>query len=313
MRVAVIGAGGTGGFFGGLLARGGEEVVFIARGAHLEAIRRHGLAVKSRLAGEFTVRAQATDNPAEVGPVDLVLVCVKTYSLDEAVAMLPPLAGPGTAILSVQNGIDNEDRIARAVGPGHVLGAVAHVSSLIESPGVVAQVAGPGKLLFGELDGSRSARVGRLRDVFVRSGIAAEVRDDIRTALWEKFVMICGVSGVTALTRLPIGPILATPETARVLRGTMEEVEAVARAGGVPLPEGCVGQAMDLAGSFEPEMRGSMAHDLAAGRRLELEALNGTVVRLGQARGIPTPFNFVIYAALKPFVAGTPALGWRAP
>src|SRR5579884_2876214 len=268
MRVAVIGAGGTGGFFGGLLARGGEEVVFIARGAHLEAIRRHGLAVKSRLAGEFTVRAQATDNPAEVGPVDLVLVCVKTYSLDEAVAMLPPLAGPGTAILSVQNGIDNEDRIARA---------------------------------------------GRLRDVFVRSGIAAEVRDDIRTALWEKFVMICGVSGVTALTRLPIGPILATPETARVLRGTMEEVEAVARAGGVPLPEGCVGQAMDLAGSFEPEMRGSMAHDLAAGRRLELEALNGTVVRLGQARGIPTPFNFVIYAALKPFVAGTPALGWRAP
>src|SRR5579875_2514971 len=296
MRVAVIGAGGTGGFFGGLLARGGEEVVFIARGAHLEAIRRHGLAVKSRLAGEFTVRAQATDNPAEVGPVDLVLVCVKTYSLDEAVAMLPPLAGPGTAILSVQNGIDNEDRIARAVGPGHVLGAVAHVSSLIESPGVVAQVAGLGKLLFGELDGSRSARVGRLRDVFVRSGIAAEVRDDIRTALWEKFVMICGVSGVTALTRLPIGPILATPETARVLRGTMEEVEA-----------------MDLAGSFEPEMRGSMAHDLAAGRRLELEALNGTVVRLGQARGIPTPFNFVIYAALKPFVAGTPALGWRAP
>lgn len=308
MRVAVVGAGGTGGFFGGLLARAGEDVVFIARGAHLEAIRSQGLRVRSRVAGDFVVHTQATDRPDGVGPVDLVLVCVKTYSMDQVLGMLPLLVGPHTAILSVQNGVDNEDRIAAAVGIQHVLGAVAHVSSLVESPGVVAQVAGPGRLLFGELEGGRTPRTQRLLDAFRRAGIAAEVRDDIRVALWEKFVMICGVSGVTALTRLPIGTVLATPETLAFLRSTMEEVDRVARAEGVPLPQECVNQAVELIRGFEPEMRGSMAHDLDAGRPLELEALNGTVVRLGRARGVPTPLNFAIYAGLKPYVHGSPAL-----
>ncbi len=308
MRVAVIGAGGTGGYYGGVLARAGHEVAFVARGAHLEAIRHGGLAVRSRLSGDFTVHPRATADTREIGPVDLVLFCVKAYDTDAAAERLRPLVGPETVILSVQNGIDNEDRIARSVGPAHVLGAVAQVSSVIEAPGVIAQTAGPGKIIFGELDGPPSPRTERLLDAFRRAGIAAEVRPDMRVALWEKFIFICGLSGVTSLTRLPIGPILADPETGALLRGTMAEVEAVAHAEGVAVPAGHADRAFAFMKSQEPWYRGSMYYDLAAGRRMELETLNGTVVRLGRARGVPTPLNFAIYAALRPYAGGPPAV-----
>jgi len=306
MRVAVMGAGGTGGFFGGLLARAGEDVTFIARGPHLDAIRARGLRVKSRLAGDFTVTARATDDPRTLGPVDLILFCVKSYSTAEAVEQIRSLVGPQTVILSVQNGIDNEDRIAEVVGPKPVLGGVAHVSSVIESPGVIAQVAGPGRIIFGELAGGVSARAERLLETFHRAGIASEVHPNVRVALWEKFIFICGVSGMTALTRLPIGPILATAETCDMLLGTMTEVQAVARAEGVGVGPGAAGQALAFARGFEPSARGSLYYDLAAGRRLELETLNGTVVRLGRNRAVATPMNRAIYAALKPYVDGAP-------
>lgn len=308
MRVGVIGAGGTGGYYGGVLARAGHEVAFLARGAHLEAIRTHGLAVKSRLAGDFTVRPRATADPGEIGPVDLVLFCVKAYDTDAAAERMRQLVGPETAILSVQNGIDNEDRIVRVVGPSHVLGGVAHVSSVIEAPGVIAQTAGAGRIIFGELDGPPSPRTQQLLEVFQGAGITAEVRPDMRVALWEKFIMICGVSGVTSLTRLPIGPILADPETRALFRGTMAEVEAVARAEGIAVPAGHADRTIAFMQGVEPHMRGSMYYDLAAGRRMELETLNGTVVRLGRARGVPTPLNFAIYAALKPYAGGAPSL-----
>jgi 2-dehydropantoate 2-reductase len=304
-----MGAGGTGGYFGALLARAGEDVTFIARGPHLDAIRARGLRVRSRLAGDFTVKAQATDDPRGLGPADLVLFCVKSYSTDGAVETIRPLVGSHTMILSVQNGIDNEERIARVVGRKPVLGAVAHVSSIIESPGVIAQTAGPGRIIFGELDGGVTARVERLLETFRGAGIAAEVHPTIRVALWEKFIFICGVSGMTALTRLPIGPILATPETCDMLRGTMAEVEAVARAEGVGVGPGAADQALAFARGFEPSARGSLYYDLAAGRRLELETLNGTVVRLGRHREIPTPMNLAIYAALKPYGDGSPPAG----
>jgi len=306
MRVAVIGAGGTGGYFGGVLARAGEEVVFVARGAHLDAIRSRGLMVKSRLAGEFTVPARAVDDLTEIGPVDLILFCVKAYDTAEAAERLRPLVGLDTMILSVQNGIDNEDRIARIVGKTHVLGAAAQVSSVIESPGVIAQTAGPGKIIFGELDGPPSPRTEELLGTFQRAGIAAEVRADIRVALWEKFILICAVSGITALTRLPIGTILADPETSALLRGTMAEVEAVAHAEEVAVSRGYADQAHGFMAHVEPWMRGSLYYDLTAGRRLELETLNGTVVRLGRRHGVPTPLNFAIYAALKPYADGPP-------
>ena len=306
MRVAVIGAGGTGGYFGGLLARAGHEVTFVARGARLDAIRARGLAVNSRLAGNFVVRAAATDDLRTVGPVDLVLVCIKAYSLDGILPLLPSLVGPETMILSVQNGIDNEDRIASAVGPGPVLGAVAQVSSFIQGPGAVGQTGGPGRLIIGEMAGGESARTARLLTVLRSAGIAAEVRPDIRLALWEKFVFICGVSGVTAVTRLPLGPVFADEETAALMRATLDEVVAVARAEKVPVGPRFTEQTVAQMRTLEPWMRGSMAQDLLDGRRLELDTLNGTVVRLGRAHAVAVPVNWTIYAALRPFAAGAP-------
>lgn len=306
MRIAVMGTGGTGGYFGGLLAKAGEDVTFIARGTHLEAIRKNGLAIKSVLAGDFTVAATATDNPADIGPVDFVLFCVKAYDNAKAIDEIRPIIGPQTVVLSVQNGIDNERQIGDVIGPEHILGCIAYVSSTIASPGVITQTAGPGKIIFGEMAGGTSPRAEALKDTLQHAGIAAELHPDIQTALWQKFMAICGVNGVTAMTRLPMGEIVACDETRNLLKGTMEEVEAIARANAANLPEGCVEQTMDFFGGLEASMRGSMYYDLAAGRRLELEILNGAVVRLGEAHAIPTPINFAIYAALKPYLNGAP-------
>jgi 2-dehydropantoate 2-reductase len=306
MRIAVMGAGGTGGYFGALLARAGEDVTFIARGAHMEAICNQGLTVKSRLAGNFTLPVKATGDPGEVGPVELILFCVKAYDTATAAEQIRPLVGQDTVILSVQNGIDNDEQIGKVVGNEPVVGAAAYVSSVIEAPGVIAQTAGPGRIVFGELAGGMSSRTERLLSTFQRAGIAAELRPDIHITLWDKFLFICAINGITALTRLPIGPILACPETKALFRGTMEEVEVVARAGGITLPDKCVDQKLAFTTGLESSMRGSMYYDLAAGRRLELEVLNGTVVQLGREHGIPTPMNFTIYAALKPYADGAP-------
>jgi 2-dehydropantoate 2-reductase len=308
MRIAVMGSGGTGGYFGGLLARAGEEVTFIARGAHLEALRLRGLTVKSRLAGEFALPVRATDAPDEVGPVDLVLFCVKTYDTDTAAESIRPLIGADTMLLSLQNGVDNAERIAQTVGHESGLGAVAYVVSAIEAPGVVAQTAGPGKIVLGELAGGTSARTERLHGVLQRAEIAAEVQPDVRIAIWEKFLFICAFSGVTAVTRVPIGPILADQVTHALFRGTIEEAEAVARGDGIELPKDCVEQALATAAAVEPWGRSSLYHDLAYGLRLELEALNGEVVRRGREHDIQTRLNFAIYAALRPYINGPPVM-----
>jgi 2-dehydropantoate 2-reductase len=308
MRIAVMGTGGTGGYFGGLLARAAEDVTFIARGAHLEAIRKNGLAIKSVLAGDFTIPAIATDNPKDIGPVDFVLFCVKAYDNAVAADQIRSLIGPETMVLSVQNGIDNEKQIGEVIGPEHVVGCVSYVSSTIESPGVISQTAGPGKIVLGEMEGGASNRTETLQRTLQNSGITAELHSDIQVALWQKFIAICGVNGITALTRLPMGEILVCEETCNLLRGTMEEVEAVGRANGATLPAGCVDQSMDFFSSLEPSIRGSMYYDLAAGRRLELDVLNGKVVCLGRQHGVPTSFNFAIYAALKPYLNGEPSL-----
>lgn len=305
MRVAVMGTGGTGGFYGGLLARSGDEVTFIARGAHLEAIRTRGLTVKSRLAGDFTIPARATADPREIDAVDLVLFCVKTYDTEAAAALIRPVVGPDTVILSVQNGIDNDERIARVVGGGTAIAVAAQVNAHVQEPGVIAQTAGAGRLIFGADAGNLGQRNAQLFQHCKDAGIAAELQPDIKTVLWSKFAFICGFSGVTALTRLTIGPVLSCPETTALFRGTMNEAVAVAAAHEVRL-SGVVDQSMTMAGRLEPWALGSMAHDLESGRRLELESLNGTVVRLGRAKNVPTPFNFAIYAALKPFVDGPP-------
>jgi 2-dehydropantoate 2-reductase len=307
MRIAVVGAGGTGGYFGALLARAGQDVTFIARGAHLQALRERGLTVESRLAGTFMLSVSATEDPSEVGPVDLILFCVKTYDTYAAAESIRPLIRPETMLLSLHNGIDNEGRIARAAGHSSGIGAAAYVVSAIKGSGVVAQTAGPGKIVLGELGGGASARTERLRDVLQGAGIVAELHPDIRVVPWQKFLFICAFSSVMAFTRLPIGTVLADPVTHAMFRGTSKEVEAVARVGGTDLPADCVEQALATAAAVEPWGRGSLYGDLAGGRRLELESLNGEVVRRGREHGIETPLNFAIYAALRPYVDGPPA------
>jgi 2-dehydropantoate 2-reductase len=306
MRVMVMGSGGTGGYFGGLLARAGEDVTFVARGAHLDAMRAKGLTVRSRLVGDFTVPARATDDPGEAGPADLILFCVKAYDTESAAERLRPAVGPDTAILPVQNGIDSAERIGRVVGPGHVIGGTAGVSSVIEAPGIIHHRAGPDAIRLGELNGRPSARTQRITDALRRAGINAELRPDIRIALWEKFVLICGLSGLTALTRLPIGAVLACAETRTLYQEVMEETLAVGRAEGVALPDEVVERTLKLFEAGDPAIHGSLYYDLAAGRRLEIDTLNGAVVRLGRKRAVPTPANFAVYAALKPYADGAP-------
>jgi 2-dehydropantoate 2-reductase len=251
---------------------------------------------------------QATDDPNEVGPVDLILFCVKTYDTDTAAESIRPLIRPDTMPISLQNGIDNEERIARTTGHTSRIGAVAYVTSAIKAPGVVAQTSGPGKIIVGELSGGASGRAERLRDVLQGAGIAVEVHPDIRVVLWQKFLFIWAFSGVTAVTRLPIGTILADSATRALFWGTSEEVEAIVRAGDIDLPADCVEQAMATAAAAEPWAHGSLYHDLAGGRRLELESLNGEVVRRGREYYVETPLNFAIYAALRPYVDGAPVL-----
>jgi 2-dehydropantoate 2-reductase len=305
MRIAVMGSGGVGGYFGGLLAQAGEEVTFIARGVHLEALRTHGLTVESRITGDFTCAISATDDPGTVGKVDLVLFCVKTYDLDTAAAQISPLIGPHTMVLPLQNGIDSAERLARIIGPEGVLGGVAYVISTRVAPGVIVHH-GLNKIIFGELDGRTSQRAEQLRDMFCRTAITGELHPDIRVPLWEKFILLAATGGVMAMTRLSIGQIRVCPETSALFRGVIEEAAAVGQALGIPLPEDCVDQQWALVSDVDPSARGSMSHDVMAGHRLELEALNGTVVRLGRQVGISTPLNFAVYAALKPYVEGAP-------
>ena len=307
MRVTVMGTGGTGGYFGGLLARAGEDVTFVARGAHLEAIRAKGLMVRSRLVGDFTVPARATDDPAEAGPADLILFCVKAYDTERAAGRLGSAVGPETVILPVQNGIDSAERIGRVVGRDRVIGGLAGVSSVIAAPGVIEHRAGPDLIQLGEMDGRPSARTSRIAATLEHAGMKAQVRTDIRVALWEKFVLICGLSGLTALTRLSIGAVLACPETRTLLRQVMEETAAVGRVEAPALSEGIVENLLKFFSAADPAIRGSLYYDLAAGRRLEIETLNGAVVRLGRERGIPTSASFVVYASLKPYAEGPPA------
>ena len=306
MRIIVIGAGGTGGYFGGLLARSGEDVTFLARGRQLEALRTHGLTVKSRLAGTFSVPVHAITDPGEIGPADLVLFCVKTYDMVAASQGLHALIGPETIVLPIQNGIDVARLLSDEVGAQHLVGGVAYVTSQIESPGVIVQAGGAGSIELGELEGGQSERTRRLQQVLQHAGITTALPDDIRVSLWAKFLFICAVSGITALTRLPIGQVLAYQETSNLLRAVMQEGETVARAYNIALPVNIVERQMAVVQAFEPAAMGSMAVDLLAGRRLEIDALNGAMVRMGKEQGLSLPFNTAIYAALKPYANGTP-------
>jgi 2-dehydropantoate 2-reductase len=305
VKTVVVGAGGLGGLFGGLMARAGEDVWLIDRGAHLKAIVDHGLLLKAVGGEAIEVEVKATDDPSEPGPADLIVFCVKTYDLEEAARSALSLVADQTAILPVQNGVRAPDLLAGILGPEHVLGGVSYYQGTVETPGVVSFGRVSGRLYMGELTGGTSRRVERIRGRFAASGIDAEVHADIRSAMWEKLVLVCATGGVMAYFRKPIGPVLANPSGRAMLAGVMEEAEVVARAKGIGLPEGAARHMMSfIEGNMSPSARSSLLTDLLAGRRLELEALNGEIVRLGLELGIPTPHNTRVYNALKPYANG---------
>jgi 2-dehydropantoate 2-reductase len=303
LKIAVMGAGGLGGYYGGMLAKAGNEVSFVARGEHLKAIQQRGLKVTS-VHGEFSVQAKATSDPAEIGPADLVLFCVKSYDTEEAARAIIPIVETRGSVLTLQNGVDNNEKIGAIVGDGKVLAGAAFIASEVQSPGVIRQSGGPRNVVFGEVEGGITERGMRIYETMKSADIICELSDDIRKALWEKFVWICAMAGMTCLTRLPIGPIVATKETRTMFRQIMEEVTTVARAVGIGIEDGFVDQMMGLASRLEKGATTSMFHDLAAGRRLELQALHGTVVKLGERHGVPIPMNRAVFAALKPHEFG---------
>lgn len=298
MKIAVIGAGGIGGYLGGLLARAGREVTFIARGEHLRAIRQRGLDIKS-IHGDFHVPARATDRPQEIGLVDLVLFAVKSYDTEPAAEATRPLVGPSTAVLSLQNGVENERILERILGRGRVLGGVVQTEAAILEPGVVVQSSPLRRVLFGELSGEHSERGMLVEQIFRHAGLDATLVDDVEVVLWNKFLFICALAGLTALGGTPIGPVLQDEDARETFVAVMREVAAVGRAHGVRLSPSVVEDTLTFAQGLPPQMKSSLQRDLERGRRLEIDALHGSVVRLGRAVGVPTPTNRAIYAALK--------------
>ncbi len=305
MRILVMGAGGTGGYFGAKLARAGQDVTFVARGAHGAAIRERGLRVVSAADGEWTVRAPALERLDGGAPADLVLFCVKSFDTESAAEVVRPALGPGTAVLSIQNGVDNEDKLARILGPGRVLGGVAQVFATIEAPGVIRHTL-LGRIIFGELDGADTPRARAFLAACQAASIPAELTPHVSRALWEKYVYLSAHAGMTALARSPAGAIRETPETRRMYRLLLEEMAALARAAGAGLDDSIADRSMAMLDAVGANAYSSLHHDLTHGKRLELEALHGHAVRLGERHGVPTPMLFAVYAALRPHRDGTP-------
>jgi 2-dehydropantoate 2-reductase len=297
VRIAVLGSGGIGGYYGALLANAGHDVSFIARGAHLEAMQRRGLTVRAP-EGESTVRVTAVADTKIVGPVDLVLFCVKSYDTEPAAQALVPLMARDTAVVTFQNGVENVEAIGSVVGAGAALVGVVYIALQLGGPGVVLRTGGKGNVVFGELGGTLTERVQRIAGAFEQGGIPHQVSTDINRVLWEKFLFIAGVGGVTALARSGIGPLLASLEGRTLVRTSCEEIAAVGLAERMPLPADAVDRAVEQAATLPPQWRSSMARDLEDGRRLEVEALSGVVVRRGLKLGVPTPIHRTIAACL---------------
>jgi 2-dehydropantoate 2-reductase len=301
MKIVIFGSGGVGGYFGARLAQAGEEVTFIARGQHLQAIRRNGLQVESIL-GNFSIQpARATDAPAEIGPVDLVIVGVKAWQIPEAAEAIRPLVGPETMVLPLENGISAPTELGAVLGSEHILGGLCRISALIGKPGVIRHVGIQPVIVFGECDNSRSERIERLQQAFSKcQGLTAQVPVDINTAMWEKFIFIVTVSSIGAATRQPIGGYRAVPESRKLLQAALEEVAAVGRAKGVTLREDIAARILAGIDATPADTYASMQNDIMNGKPSELEAQTGTVVRMGRELGVLTPMHDYLYAILLP-------------
>ena len=304
MRIAIIGAGGVGGYFGSRLADSGSDVHFVARGAHLATMRRAGLRLESPKGDLQLTAVHATDDPREIGPVDAVLITVKMYDLAAVVSALPPLIGPDTVVITLQNGVEAVDIVAAGIDRAHVAGGVAYISAVITEPGVIRHTA-MDALIFGELDGRRSPRLARLAEACTAAGFSARVSDHIRLDLWAKFARLSVFSGMTAVTRSTMGVLRSDPELFAMLKAACQETIAVGRAHGVPLPDSVMQEIEAMVMGLPFQSKASMLEDLERGKRLELPWLSGAVVRLGAAAGVPTPIHGFIATVLKPHVNGS--------
>ena len=306
MKIAVMGAGAIGGYFGGRLAKAGFDVSFIARGAHLDVIRKNGLKVLSPL-GDFTIHpATVTDDPAEVGPVDVILFMVKNYDTLRAAEQIRPLVGPDTAIIPFQNGVEARAMLSNVLGARHVLGGVAFIPASIQEPGVIKHNAELAKLVFGEFDKQITPRALSFLDALEKAGVTGEIPADISMVLWSKLMFLTSMSAINCITRQPAGLVQSDEETIALYMDAMHEVAAVAAAHGVFLGEEAITNNMALAQSFPPNNKTSMFQDLEAGRRLEIDYLSGAVVRLGREKGIETPIHRTAWVAIRPWVNGPP-------
>jgi 2-dehydropantoate 2-reductase len=304
MRIAVMAAGAVGGYFGARFAAAGHDVVFFARGAHLDAIRKDGLRVDS-VHGDLHLRdVTATDTAGGIAPVDAVLFAVKLWDSERAAETLKPLIGPATRIITLQNGIDSVERIEPILGRGRVVGGLAQIATVISAPGVVSQTSQFHLLRFGHADGHADATLTALVEAGKAAGIDIALSDDIVRDLWSKFVVLVGLSGITATTRLPIGDTRQDPDVRAFLQAIVQEVVAVGRASGVPLDASFDEKGVAFADAAPAGMKASMAHDLERGNRLEVDWLAGKVVELGRKLGVPTPANAAVYAVLKPWRMG---------
>ena len=298
MKIVMMGSGGVGGYFGARLALGGADVSFVARGAHLAAMREGGLRLDTPQGLLHASKVHVVERASDAGLADFVLLSVKLWDTEEALRQIAPIVGPATTVISLQNGVHKEELLRKAFAQEQLMGGVAYVATRIEPPGTIKQTGPMQRLQFGEYSGARSARAEALLAACLKGGINAEIPADIRRAIWEKYVFLAALSAATASIRSTIGPIRSNPQTRAFFLDLMREVVAVAHASGVNLPADYAEQRLKLADDVDPGMTSSMHHDLQAGTRLELRWLSGGVVELGARFGVPTPLHRAVFDIL---------------
>ncbi len=307
MRIAILGSGAVGGYFGAKLANAGQDVTFIARGAHLEAIRRDGLRVQSATLGDFVARAAAESDTTRIGAVDLAIVSVKAYDNATALPMLKPLIAPETVVLTLQNGVDSVDEVAAVVGGGHVLGGTTYVATALEGPGLIVQTGVHRSIIFGEVFGEighLTPRVRAIADVLATADIQVSAVADARVPIWDKFVYLVAFSGFTGAARRPIGEVWKDPHAQEMFYACCREVAGVARAEGVTISPNRFETLKEYMTNIPPSTRSSLLIDLEQGKRIEVEALQGAAVRRAHQHGLPVPIVSTLYSVLKPWEHG---------
>jgi 2-dehydropantoate 2-reductase len=311
MKFCFVGAGAVGGYYAALLARAGHDVAVLARGAHLDAIRQGGLRVRSTAVGDFTATVAAESDPGRLGAADVAILTVKTYDNDTALPALRQIARPTTVVLTLQNGVDSADQVAGVIGESRTLAGATYIATAIEAPGLIRQTGSHRRIVFGECfqpAAQPTARVAEIDAAFKGADIHSEGVADVRTALWEKFVYLAPFAAFTGAARLPVGPLWADPDTRSAFLAAIAEVAAVARGSGIALPDDVVAKIQTYSAGIPPTTQSSLLIDLSHGKRIELESLAGSVVRRGLAVGVPTPIMRGLYAVLKPYTGGPPAL-----